>query len=728
MTKPTMASQWDPGNFKPLDMSEILGYPRQMPPRYEKWLPKFTGSDEDNVEDHMSDFWAFFQLHPISDDVEYLAMKLFSATLHGNARKWYDSLPDANITSMDQLEEVFLKRWNIKENPSILLDRLNYIKKNENETVREFHTRFQKLSQQLPRTYRPGPQFLLFLYIRAFSRQSGFLLDKKGPRSIQESYDMATEVKANISSSKEEYSFVPEVKIDDPKDTPDILSLERIASLETFVKEFPKRWEQVINQQEVEERDLDEGYQSHEEEKEFIHDSTEDNEDLVEEREPENIKHDDEVLMCAPPSDKAIQDPIPPAQEEENEVNHFPFQGFDDTLFYDSEGEEVKEPLDELDPSYSDEGEEMIEEASHEDDVLIVDEVIQAFDAPTQEEVNTVSCFPFQDFDDTLFYDLESEEVLEDPLDVLNPSCYDKGNDMVDNIDEFIHVGRRKWDVVGFDEDPIYDMEGHLQMFPLQLSYEVTTNSDIWQQGDDIITDVFQTPKDDLMQCFHDDFHSYLEDFDDYFFEHLDLFSEEDCQPPLCSDFDKGEDVVFLKQDTCDKVFQLPSIALPHYVTKDATGKHVPCLKFSPGKSLLLEFKGRLNALRRSLLSRSFNLPLRSFQSSFRFLLVPSQTSGNDYVQGSQPSDSLSQLLEPLTFHDPFLRWIEHFPRSVTWHNFVPPSHLHELDFTISYDMMHALTHVIFVLNLSLFWFMMKHRGRYYEVLLGWFHWLFDYT
>jgi hypothetical protein len=94
---------------------------------------------------------------------------------------------------------------------------------------------------------------------------------------------------------------------------------------------------------------------------------------------------------------------------------------------------------------------------------------------PAQEEVNIVSCFPFQD---PLFCDLESE-VLEEPLVVLNPSCYDKGNDMVDNIDEFIHVGRLKWDVVGSDENPIYDMEGHLQMFPLQLSYEVTTNSDI---------------------------------------------------------------------------------------------------------------------------------------------------------------------------------------------------------------------------------------------------------
>jgi hypothetical protein len=57
---------------------------------------------------------------------------------------------------------------------------------------------------------------------------------------------------------------------------------------------------------------------------------------------------------------------------------------------------------------------------------------------------------------------------------------------MVDNIDEFIHVGRRRWDVVGYDMDPIYDIESHFQVLPLQLSQEVTL--DQWQQGDEIFT------------------------------------------------------------------------------------------------------------------------------------------------------------------------------------------------------------------------------------------------
>ena len=160
-----MASQWDPGNFKPLDMSKILGYPRQMPPRYEKWLPRFTGNDGVIAEDYMDNFCAFFQLHPIDDDAEDLVMKLFSATLHGNASKWYDNLPDASITSMDQLEETFLKKWNIKlEDIHMLIKKLDYIQQTKNKTVKEFHTRFENLLHQIPRSHHPEDMYLAYLY------------------------------------------------------------------------------------------------------------------------------------------------------------------------------------------------------------------------------------------------------------------------------------------------------------------------------------------------------------------------------------------------------------------------------------------------------------------------------------------------------------------------------------------------------------------------------------
>jgi hypothetical protein len=156
---------------------------------------------------------------------------------------------------------------------------------------------------------------------------------------------------------------------------------------------------------------------------------------------------------------------------------------------------------------------------------------------------------------------------------------------VIENIDEFIHVGGRKWDVIFYDGDPIYDIEGHFQLFPSQPSYEIVTDSDIWKQGDDIITDVFQTPKDDLMQCSHNDFWSYLEEFDEYSFEHLDIFYEEEFQPPLCSFFDKGEDMVFLKQDTCDEVFQPPSFLYLTMSLRMQLGNMFLVSSFLQGKS-----------------------------------------------------------------------------------------------------------------------------------------------
>jgi hypothetical protein len=105
-------------------------------------LPNVIGNDVVNVDDHMRNFCAFFHLHHINDDVEYLIMKLFSTTRYDGARRWYNGLPDASITSMDKLEEVFLKIWSVKEDPNMLLIRLNNITKVKNENVREFHDKF----------------------------------------------------------------------------------------------------------------------------------------------------------------------------------------------------------------------------------------------------------------------------------------------------------------------------------------------------------------------------------------------------------------------------------------------------------------------------------------------------------------------------------------------------------------------------------------------------------
>jgi hypothetical protein len=154
MTKPTMTSQWDPGNYRPLDMSKIPGYPRKMPLSYKKFLPRFFGLDGESLDYHMSKFWEFFQYHPVRDEAEDLVMKLFSASLHEGAKKWYDDLPVASITSMDHFEKVFLERWALKlEDVQSLLKELEGIKQASYEVVKVFRARFQKLFYQIPECF-----------------------------------------------------------------------------------------------------------------------------------------------------------------------------------------------------------------------------------------------------------------------------------------------------------------------------------------------------------------------------------------------------------------------------------------------------------------------------------------------------------------------------------------------------------------------------------------------
>jgi hypothetical protein len=351
----------------------------------------------------------------------------------------------------------------------------------------------------------------------------------------------------------------------------------------------------------VKEEIYEEPYQPLEEEQDFSHDSTEYNKDIT-----RDVNYEDEAPVTAPQSDETLRGPIPPAQDEDNEVSHFPFQFFDDTLFYDSKSEEEMEPLDKLDPL-----------CLKTEDVgadLPLDEVIQTLESLAQEGLNKVSYFPFQNFNDSLSYDVESKEVL----DFLTPSCFDKNEDFVDNIDEFIHVGKRKWDVIGYDGDPIYDIEGHPQKLPLHLPHEVTNNFDIWQQEPDLI----QTPKDDLMLCFPNDFRSYLEDFDEYSSQHLDLPYEDDYQSPLCSDFDRSKNIVCLKKDSHDLFLQLPVITLPRCFIEGIVGKYVFYIEFPLRQTL--ECKGWLKTTSSRLSSQCFNLPLRACQFSDKSLSIPS--------------------------------------------------------------------------------------------------------
>jgi hypothetical protein len=275
-------------------------------------------------------------------------------------------------------------------------------------------------------------------------------------------------------------------------------------------------------------------------------------------------------------------------------------------------------------------------EAIHEDKNVTHAENTRVLKAPAQEE--TISCPPPLVFDDALLCDEGTQEEENEFSNVSNPACYDTDSDIVDKIDEFIHVGRRRWDIVGYDLDPIYDTESHFQVFPLQLSQRITF--DQWQQGDEISTCTFQKDKDDLVPYFPDNFQSYLEIFYECPSEHLDPLHEDDYQPPLCSDCDTNKNIVCLRKDSHDFSLQPPVITLPFFSIKYVVGKYIFNVEFSLRQAL--DYKAWLDTASLSKLSQFFNFPLVVCQSSARSLSIPSLTSEREDTLGSQLASPLS--------------------------------------------------------------------------------------
>jgi hypothetical protein len=74
----------------------------------------------------------------------------------------------------------------------------------------------------------------------------------------------------------------------------------------------------------------------------------------------------------------------------------------------------------------------------------------------------------------------------------------------------------------------------------------------------------------------------------------------------------------------------------------------------------------------------------------------------------------------------PIQRWIHQDCVHSLQQDFFPPTHLHELLSMINYMLTYAYDY--FMLDLSLLYYMIKHRGRYLDEMISWLHWLYDFT
>jgi hypothetical protein len=73
-------------------------------------------------------------------------MRLFLASLTGNAKKWSTKLPRKSLKTREDLEQVFLKIWGVIESMATLYSQYIKICKQDDEDVREFNDRFNNFA------------------------------------------------------------------------------------------------------------------------------------------------------------------------------------------------------------------------------------------------------------------------------------------------------------------------------------------------------------------------------------------------------------------------------------------------------------------------------------------------------------------------------------------------------------------------------------------------------
>ena len=123
-----------PYRYKPLILPPIS---HAFPKNHDLYLPRFDGErNNTTTERHVLNFESFLDLFEF--DEEDVSIRIFSLSLQGQVRSWFKTLPEASISDFQQFVKVFLDRWVIRQNPFLIIEEYNQLKRLPGEMVQHF--------------------------------------------------------------------------------------------------------------------------------------------------------------------------------------------------------------------------------------------------------------------------------------------------------------------------------------------------------------------------------------------------------------------------------------------------------------------------------------------------------------------------------------------------------------------------------------------------------------
>lgn len=128
-----------------------------------------------------------------------VVLRLFVQFVEEESRKWFKSLPNASITTWEEMENSFMHKWGEKRDHGYILTKFNAMKKKPDEGILEFTKRFNKLYKSLPTEIKPPQATARVVFTGAFESKFGYTLRERKSSTLDQIQIDALKVEANFS-------------------------------------------------------------------------------------------------------------------------------------------------------------------------------------------------------------------------------------------------------------------------------------------------------------------------------------------------------------------------------------------------------------------------------------------------------------------------------------------------------------------------------------------------
>jgi hypothetical protein len=176
----------------------ILPHPMNPLPAgdYLKYMPKFTGEGDINVEEHLATFYSYADNLNIEN--EDVWMRVFVQSLDGEVRKWFRGLAPGSIAGIEALDNAFLRQWGDRKDFMYYMTEFGSLKKMEGESVSDFSKRFNKMYSKISAEIKPSEASAKISYASAFGPDFCLLPRERRATSLAQLKDVAIEVESNV--------------------------------------------------------------------------------------------------------------------------------------------------------------------------------------------------------------------------------------------------------------------------------------------------------------------------------------------------------------------------------------------------------------------------------------------------------------------------------------------------------------------------------------------------